>query len=142
MCFAQCTWEEELPELRDLFSSAEEVSRSLFQKGSPLEGPLRIAVVPLDFPKWSHGFALWPLETAMQVYVRPFAVLAPGTGGIVGADHAGELRALRSLQRVETFALRNSSQGAIPIKESDGDGLHGLYMRDVLPIEDAMGRLP
>ncbi|MCG5053207.1 MAG: hypothetical protein KA712_09640 [Myxococcales bacterium] len=132
------------PQVVAIFKEARVLLKELFDKGTALDGPVRIAVVPLDgtFVSWNSGPAPWPLSKPLESFVSPSEALPRGKGHLVEGADAQALRRLRDMQRAETFAPLKDVGSSIPIGSNSSSVLHALYLRDALPIEDEMGLVP
>lgn len=130
--------------VKEIFIEVRKLLVDLFSKGKPLDGPVRIAVVPLDgsIVSWNAGPVAWPLSKPLSEFVSPYEALPPGKGHLIIGEEANVLRKLRGMQRMEAFAPLKDVASSIPIGVSRTDSLHALYLRDAMPIEDEAGLVP
>lgn len=138
-CEAKCSFAGPPPAVRELYTVIDGWLDLLNAAGQPMTGPVRLAVVNLEdsYPGWPHKFADWPLSDPMAGYVVPYTITRPGTSKRVEAPGAALLRDLRARQRMRAFSPAGTGS-FIPVRERNGP-LHGLYLRDVLPFENAQG---
>jgi hypothetical protein len=130
-------------QVRDVFAFVGERAPVLWSDAQPLEGDVRITVLPAyggEPPRWYP----WPMGLVFEDYFEPDAQMIAddpeGQSRRVAAMDAAPLRRLREQYLRDTRPGVLYTGGGIPI--TDGQTLATMFMRDALPYEDERGLWP
>jgi hypothetical protein len=119
----------------------------LWTRGLPLEGDLRLSAVPVTDPGGRPPYQ-WPLEAPVMAFVveGPAGGAAASAGGnsvlVSHPDSTRKLRALRAQYLSERGAGMSGFANWDGLMVMDRGDTASIYMRDVLPYEDELGRWP
>jgi hypothetical protein len=140
-CYAVCALGE-ADHIRPFFTAIESFLPELYSQAANLRGPVRVMVTDLSqtFPRWTYERVAWSLAIPMSSASIPSNGPVPGRGHGFRVDEPADidtLRAWRAEQLAQTYHPTWVG-GFIPVADQGGP-LHGLYVRDVLSIENDDG---
>lgn len=161
-CARGCRWgaapqdEEAAARLTPWFDAADEWRQRLLERGTPLQGDVRLAIELKEDIIHSGGYLEWPLAEPIETFLvagnsdfeeaagpdeSPAAESASVSDGILfQGEDAERLRTLRA------EALRTATPGAITegwiAIDAPGEMFYEVVVADALPYEGADGRVP